>query len=96
MTDIKTSHATMQEATQVLVFRHSEGTVETNEHTNDTVVTEMAEETGLTTFKADRLLSEDKWRNGDGAIRHRHFYKMWLKRRTAACTTLSVSGRKTS
>lgn len=71
--------------TQVLVFRHPvkeagiqvpKGTVKQGEHTYDAAVREVMEETGLTSFKVDRLLAEDKWLNDDGAVHHRFFYKI--------------------
>ncbi|WP_078551990.1 NUDIX hydrolase [Bacillus alkalicellulosilyticus] len=71
--------------TQVLVFRHSiaeagiqipKGTVQPDEDTILAVIREMEEETGLRDFQVERLLAEDMWKNDDGAIHHRFFYKI--------------------
>lgn len=70
---------------QVLVFRHSiaeagiqipKGTVKPDEHTYRAVVREVKEETGLENFEVEGLIAEDHWKNGDGTIHNRFFYKI--------------------
>lgn len=72
-------------STQVLVFRHPnleagiqipKGTVQPNENTDHAVVREIIEETGLEQIKIEKLITEDYWKNVDGAIHHRFFYKI--------------------
>ncbi|MBN8211177.1 NUDIX domain-containing protein [Bacillus sp. NTK071] len=71
--------------TQVLVFQHSiaeagiqipKGTVQPGEPTQHAVVREMEEETGLRNFHVEQLLAEDLWKNDDGVIHNRFFYKI--------------------
>ncbi|WP_018930531.1 NUDIX domain-containing protein [Gracilibacillus lacisalsi] len=70
---------------QVLVFQHSiseagiqipKGTVNNEEETHHAVIREIQEETGLEHFEVKQLIAEDYWRNNDGAIHHRFFYKI--------------------
>lgn len=70
---------------QVLVFRHSnpeagiqipKGTVEVEEDINSAIVREIKEETGLQKFKVEKLIAEDFWKNDDGSIHQRFFYKI--------------------
>lgn len=71
--------------TQVLVFQHSipeagiqipKGTVNDEEDTYNAVIREVEEETGLTNFRVENLIAEDNWKNDDGAIHNRFFYKI--------------------
>lgn len=71
--------------TQVLVFRHPiaeagiqipKGTVKPTESTYNAVIREIKEETGLATFEVESLIAEDSWKNDDGAIHNRFFYKV--------------------
>lgn len=70
---------------QVLVFKHPvaeagiqipKGTVQPGEETQDAVLREMEEETGLRNLKVEQLLAEDLWENDDGSIHHRFFYEL--------------------
>jgi len=70
---------------QVLVFKHAipeagiqipKGTVNEDENAYQAVIREMVEETGLRNFKMERLIAEDNWKNDDGALHHRFFYKI--------------------
>lgn len=70
---------------QVLVFRHSipeagiqipKGTVEADEDTYNAVIRKIKEETGLNNFEVQHLIAEDYWKNDDGVIHHRYFYKI--------------------
>ncbi|EKE30875.1 MutT/NUDIX family protein [Salimicrobium jeotgali] len=70
---------------QVLVFQHPikeagiqipKGTVKIGEDTYDAVIREIKEETGLEKFTVEKLLVDDLWRNDDGAIHNRFFYKI--------------------
>ncbi|WP_394218891.1 NUDIX domain-containing protein [Halobacillus trueperi] len=70
---------------QVLVFQHPiseagiqipKGTVEPVKDPQDAVLREMEEETGLRDFHIEQWLAEDLWKNDDGAIHHRFFYKL--------------------
>ncbi|MCE7792941.1 NUDIX domain-containing protein [Salipaludibacillus sp. CUR1] len=70
---------------QVLVFQHPvpeagvqipKGTVETEEAPDEGVIREMKEETGLNDVHLNHLLAEDLWKNNDGAVHHRYFYKL--------------------
>jgi 8-oxo-dGTP pyrophosphatase MutT (NUDIX family) len=71
--------------TQVLVFQHPiaeagiqipKGTVKPDEDTYQAVIREIQEETGLKNFEVEELLAQDFWKNDDGAIHHRFFYKI--------------------
>ncbi|MBX0356792.1 NUDIX domain-containing protein [Halobacillus sp. Nhm2S1] len=73
--------------TQVLVFQHPipeagvqipKGTVEPGEDTQDAVLREMEEETGLRNLHVEKRLADDLWENDDGAIHHRFFYKLMI------------------
>ncbi|MFD1452841.1 MULTISPECIES: NUDIX hydrolase [Oceanobacillus] len=70
---------------QVLVFQHSnpeagiqipKGTVEAKEEIDYAIIREVKEETGLQKFKVEGLITEDFWKNDDGSIHHRFFYKI--------------------
>nr|WP_202410007.1 NUDIX domain-containing protein [Halobacillus litoralis] len=70
---------------QVLVFQHPiaeagiqipKGTVDPGEDPQEAVLREMEEETGLRNFHVEQWLAEDLWKNDDGAIHHRFFYKL--------------------
>lgn len=70
---------------QVLVFQHSnpeagiqipKGTVETGEEIDAAIIREMQEEIGLQKFKVEKLIAEDCWKNDDGAIHNRFFYRI--------------------
>lgn len=71
--------------TQILVFQHPipeagiqipKGTVNAEEDTYNAVIREIEEETGLKNFEVDNLIAEDYWKNNDGAIHNRFFYKI--------------------
>lgn len=71
--------------TQVLVFRHPitaagiqipKGTVKLEESTYDAVIREIKEETGLIDFEVEDLIAEDYWKNDDGTIHNRFFYRI--------------------
>ncbi|RBP04449.1 NUDIX domain-containing protein [Rossellomorea aquimaris] len=76
----------LDEKTQVLVFRHKgipeagiqipKGTVKENEDTYKAVIREIKEETGIQGMEVEKLISEDYWKNDDGAIHNRYFYKI--------------------
>ena len=68
-----------------MVFQHPiqeagiqipKGTVNAEENTYNAVIREIKEETGLKNFKVDNLIAEDNWKNDDGAIHNRFFYKI--------------------
>src|SRR5699024_5614100 len=70
---------------QVLVFRHSiteagiqipKGTVKLGESTKSGVIREIKEETGLVDFDVEDLIAEDYWKNDDGTIHNRFFYRI--------------------
>ncbi len=72
---------------QVLVFRHSnpaagvqipKGTVKDGEETEEAVIREIKEETGLKNFKVETLIAEDFWKNDDGAVHQRFFYEIYV------------------
>ncbi|WP_249872667.1 NUDIX hydrolase [Oceanobacillus saliphilus] len=71
--------------TQVLVFQHPipeagiqipKGTVNDQEDTYNAVIREIEEETGLKNFVVENLIVEDNWKNDDGAIHNRFFYRI--------------------
>ncbi|MFD6211049.1 NUDIX domain-containing protein [Peribacillus sp. NPDC060253] len=71
--------------TQVLVFQHPiseagiqipKGTVEPQEDAYQAVIREMKEETGHENFHVEKLIAEDCWKNDDGVIHNRFFYKI--------------------
>ncbi|WP_281974318.1 NUDIX hydrolase [Halobacillus litoralis] len=73
---------------QLLVFQHPfkeagiqipKGTVKGGEDTYDAVIREIKEETGLEDFMVEEMIAEDLWRNDDGKIHHRFFYKIKAK-----------------
>jgi 8-oxo-dGTP pyrophosphatase MutT (NUDIX family) len=90
MTPIKKAYGyvtrVLDEKTQVLVFRHKDipeagiqipkGTVKEEEDTYNAVIREIKEETGIQSFKVNNLISEDYWKNDDGSIHNRYFYKI--------------------
>lgn len=55
-------------------------TVEEKEDIYQAVIREVEEETGLKNFNVDRLITEDYWKNDDGTIRNRFFYKVSVKK----------------
>ncbi|REJ11089.1 NUDIX hydrolase [Halobacillus trueperi] len=70
---------------QVLVLQHPvaeagiqipKGTVQPGEETQNAVLREMEEETGLRNLRVEQLLAEDLWENDDGSIHHRFFYEL--------------------
>ncbi|WP_157087764.1 NUDIX hydrolase [Oceanobacillus damuensis] len=70
---------------QVLVFQHPipeagiqipKGTVNDQEDTYNAVIREIEEETGLKNFVVENLIVEDNWKNDDGAIHNRFFYRI--------------------
>ncbi|OXS59576.1 8-oxo-dGTP pyrophosphatase MutT (NUDIX family) [Bacillus sp. V-88] len=71
---------------QVLVFQHKDipeagiqipkGTVKEEEDTYSAVIREVKEETGIQKFEVEKLISADFWRNDDGAMHNRYFYKI--------------------
>ncbi|GGP08262.1 NUDIX hydrolase [Oceanobacillus neutriphilus] len=70
---------------QVLVFQHPnleagmqipKGTVETGEEIDFAIIREMQEETGLQKFKVEKLIAEYFWKNDDGVIHNRFFYRI--------------------
>ncbi|MFD1018593.1 NUDIX hydrolase [Thalassobacillus hwangdonensis] len=70
---------------QVLVFEHlnpyagfqiPKGTVEEGETPLQAVLREMEEETGLQGLKVENKIAQDVWKNDDGEMHHRHFYKL--------------------
>ncbi|WP_280771647.1 NUDIX hydrolase [Salipaludibacillus daqingensis] len=73
---------------EVLVFQHPmvdagiqipKGTVKFNEDTKSAVIREMEEETGLRNLLVEDLIAEDFWKNDDGLIHNRFFYKFTVK-----------------
>ncbi|MFC0471335.1 NUDIX domain-containing protein [Halalkalibacter kiskunsagensis] len=89
MTPIKKAYGYVtrikENKTQVLVFQHPiaeagiqipKGTVQPEEDTQYAVIREIEEETGLRNFHVEKLLAEDLWKNDDGAIHNRFFYKI--------------------
>ncbi|TDL32011.1 NUDIX domain-containing protein [Jeotgalibacillus sp. S-D1] len=71
---------------QVLAFRHKgipeagfqipKGTVKEDEEPYSAVSREIKEETGINRFEVKKMIAEDFWRNDDGVIHHRYFYKI--------------------